>query len=487
MEIYFLGLSIVGAVFIATTIFLYFKWQQCLIESRNAIISNQELPALRERLEQYMVTTTAQEVKIETLEEENHKLSKQINNLLTTCENLKEEKYNLEKEIDLREERVIQIKKSMEDWQKVREESIQNAKAAIFEAGNQLSNKLLEEHKKETENLKKESQETIDNTTTKLHEQFNQVVNSVAALNSQVQESKDTVELVKRALLSPGGAGSLAEITLENILKSSGLTEGRDFIMQYSITDDGEGNKLRPDAVVFLPGNNILVIDSKASKFFLEIAAAENVEEEKALLDKLKLTMRNHLKALAAKDYKQAILNHLKRINPEMQINFISAIIFLPSEMALEKLAEADGEFMEKSWECNIFPAGPIGVMNILANSKFQIAESKRIENHQMIIDEVRKLLSSLSTIYEHIRKVGSGLQSAVTNYDKLAGSFNSNLLPKAKNIEKLGVHLQQNKNLPNHLERYQVISTTNMTLIEGDTESDSDNSEKPELLRAIG
>ena len=65
------------------------------------------------------------------------------------------------------------------------------------------------------------------------------------------------------------GAGKLAEITLENILKASGLKNGLDFSMQYNLSGE-HNNKLRPDAVIFLPSNNIMIIDAKASKFLID-------------------------------------------------------------------------------------------------------------------------------------------------------------------------------------------------------------------------
>jgi DNA anti-recombination protein RmuC len=87
------------------------------------------------------------------------------------------------------------------------------------------------------------------------------------------------------------------------------------------------------------------------------------------------------------------------------------------------------------------------------------ISEHKQEENHQLIIEEVRKLLGSIGIIYDHARKLGSSIQSSAAHFDKFAGSFNSNLLSKAKTIEKLGVNPKANKNLPGNLERYQLIS----------------------------
>ena len=61
------------------------------------------------------------------------------------------------------------------------------------------------------------------------------------------------------------------ETVLENTLKSFGLTAGIDFVLQQTFGSE-DGSRLRPDAIVFLPADSVLVIDSKASKFLLELA-----------------------------------------------------------------------------------------------------------------------------------------------------------------------------------------------------------------------
>ena len=202
---------------------------------------------------------------------------------------------------------------------------------------------------------------------------------------------------------------------------------------------------------MFLPGNNILIIDSKASKFFTELAQTNEKIMEQTLLAQLKVTMRSHLKVLTSKDYKEALRNHLK----DQKIKHITSIMFLPSEAAVERLAKIDMDFMSKAWEADIFPVGPSGLVNILSNAKFHISTTKQAENQHLIMEEIRKLLNSFATLYEYAKKVGISLQNATSNYDKFAGSFNTNVLLKAHNLEKLGIHLQKNKSLPHSLERF--------------------------------
>jgi DNA recombination protein RmuC len=178
--------------------------------------------------------------------------------------------------------------------------------------------------------------------------------------------------------------------------------------------------------------------------------------------------MRGHLKDLSSRDYKQAIISDLRFSE---KVNHVSTIMFLPSESAIEKLQQYDEEFLQKSWQQNIYPAGPIGLMNILAHAKFQIYEEKKEKNYQIIIEEVKNLISNVANLSEHARKLGSSLHNASSHYDKFAASFNKNILSKAKRISKLGVEPKQNKEIPDSLGRFHIIQAEKLTFIEGEVE----------------
>jgi DNA recombination protein RmuC len=398
--------------------------------------------------------------KVESLNEALASLESENKFLKESKEAIEKDLYEAIKKLELKEQAIIESEKRMADWEASRQNAIKESKAAIFETASQLSNQLLDKHKAET----KEAEARVSNTTKQLQEQFDGIIKNVAVLHNEINSSKETVEHVKNSLLSPAGAGFLSEITLENILKASGLEQGRDFIMQYSFNQGPASGLLRPDAIVFLPSNNLLIIDSKASKYFIELADKNKSQEEITLLRaQLKQTMNTHLKDLSSKDYKEFLLDHFKDKNP----NYISNIMFLPSEAAIEKLSEINKNFIQTAWEKGIFPVGPTGLINILNYAKFQIAAVRQSDNQKVILEEVRKLLTSLITLYDHAKKLGHNIYAACNNFDKLAASFNSNLLPKAKQLEKLGVNIQKTKSIPSSLDRLTVISSNKVELIE--------------------
>ncbi len=340
-------------------------------------------------------------------------------------------------------------KQLIQEFKKLKEESKETNKAVLFDLGNKLSKQLIDLHKKENQESRELSEQNIKKTSAKFNNEFERVVNMVGSLNKEISQSKDTVDIIKNSLLSPSGAGALAEITLENILKSSGLKANIDFMMQYSVSGEDENSILRPDSVIFLPSNKLMVIDAKASKFLVD---------EKENLQKLAKTMNNHLRSLSSKNYAQVVRKDVEGKLKDNPGNIVT-LMFLPSEHAIEKLCEADPEFMNKAWRANIFPVGPAGLMNMLSFAKFQISEQLMMHNNIQIIEEIKKLIAAIHSMSEHSNRLGNSIASAVNNYDKFAASFNRNFLSKAKKIGNMGVSTDSKKE-QTPLQRMQVVTS---------------------------
>lgn len=376
---------------------------------------------------------------------------------------------DLEKQNSILLERLKLADEKFASFQQDRKEALNMAKAAFYDLGSNLNKELLENHKKENAELRKMSSSEIEQTTKKLSDNFQNIFKQISALDMQVRDSKETIDVVKQSLLSPTGAGSLAEITLENLLKNSGLIAGKDYIMQYSFKAKN-GRELRPDALIFLPNNNLMIIDAKASQFFLS-------DENNELLVK---SLNTHLKGLSNKEYKTHLRDYMQSKN--FKVNNIISLMFLPSEHAVEKISDLDAKFMLKAWQEDIYPVGPTGIVNMLNLAKFQINDHNKSANYDLIISEVKKLLESLASFYSHSAKLGGNIQSLVNNYDKMAASFNSNLLSKAKKINKLGVDAASEK-LKLNLDRYQLVtSKTELIDLEPDKNEEQISTKKLEL-----
>ncbi len=370
-----------------------------------------------------------------------------------------------EKEVVRAEEEMRALKAQMADWEKTKEEHREAVKASVLESTRAISNKLLDDHKREAEAHKRESEKRVKETTVQLQQQFERVFGSMDTLFGQIKE----LEVVRQAFLHPSGAGDLGEVILKNIFEASTLRENQDYFLQY-VVEGPKGNVLKPDAVVSLPGNSVMLVDSKASKFFLELAEAErsgDAETVKHAEAGLKRSMQEHLKGLEIREYKEAFEWQGKKGGKamgQMPVGDVTLLMFIPSESALERLRQLDPAFMERAWKAQIVPVGPAGLVNELLRSRMLIANAKQEEHFEEIRAEVMQLLKSVGTLHGHSDELGRGIKSLFQKYDRLAGSFNRTFIASVKRLDQWGISLPKDKELQ-RLNRYQFVTQD----IEGD------------------
>lgn len=360
-----------------------------------------------------------------------------------------------ETDLAVAREQLAQAERRSTDYERLKQEMLDATKAAVLEPAQSLSSKLLDDYKRENAEAKKESEARLKELAQPLVEHATKLNEAVAALHGQIQDKGRTLDTVMRALSSPGGAGQIAEVGLANTLKSFGLEEGRDYVLQFQAPGESAGQRLRPDAVVFLPGDTVLVIDCKASKAVLEIAEAEGDAAEAAAYARLAATMNQHLRALASKDYQSAVLAAFRDAGRAGAVDRMLSVMYLPSEITLDKLCRADRDFRRKAQDVNIIPAGPGTLHAIVAFAASDIRRQRQAENQARIVETAGVLLDRVRIALEAAVKVGKGIEAAASSFADFANSVNRRLLPQASKLGKLGV--QTPKSLPPSVPAYEV------------------------------
>ncbi len=378
-------------------------------------------------------------------------------------------RYDSQKKLALVEQQVNLLNQEMARRQKLQEEMTQAAKASVLSAGHELSSKLLTDHKRELETAKKDSEERTKKAAEQLNEQFKTITDKVAALAGSNVKQDEKLATLWRSLSTPAGAGALAEVGLENALKNLALEPGRDFIMQYSMTSE-DGVRLRPDCIIFLPQNHVMVIDSKASKFVLELAQAEgNPEQYKIAQERFVRSMNEHLRVLAQKDYEGAVRKYYKAAGYEHDIAHIYNVMYLPTEAAYAHIREADPLFHNKAEEKGLILAAPSNLFGLLSVAKIQIVQGKQAESQKEIKNVLENLMDALAVSFGHISKVGDAIRSSAKNFDAFARSANKNVLPKLTHLHRLGVHHAKQRDLPKRLASYEIYASDDPLLLEGE------------------
>lgn len=438
--------------------------QKELLQEQLEITEQKEI-LLRERLDRLMVEEATHKNSVENLRAENAKLHQKIEQIQLDMQQVTEHRYEAEQHVKLMQQKLKDMQFRMEDFEKMRAENIQSAKEAMFETGSAT-------FRKEAESMTEKTMQHMQN-----------VLKQVAHLQEKVQENGQSVSLLEQVLKTPGGAGHMAEIGLENTLKSYALEPERDFKTQFSVSDQS-GNNLRPDAVVFLPNNQLLVIDCKASKHFMELAELQQQDQEKeqALLQKLKIRMHEHLKSLTGKGYKEAVKKSLGREH-QQAIRHTTTVLFVHTEAAIDNILRADPTFHQQAQEKGVIVSGPTGLYGLLSVSKMMIAQEQQDQNQQKIIEEVSALLGNIETTLSHSIKVGNSIAAAAKHFQNLTKSVNGRLLPKARKIHDMGVGLPKNKKIPAPLKSLHIYEDSNPVIetqanYEADSTDDARSSE---------
>jgi len=241
--------------------------------------------------------------------------------------------------------------------------------------------------------------------------------------------SQEAVSLTKALKGDTQLQGAWGEMILENILERSGLRE--EYETQAHRTGT-EGERLRPDVVVRIPGGKTLVIDSKVSLVAYNDAVNADTDEEAFAARKRHLTsIKNHINTLSAKGYQAA---------EDSTVDYV--ILFVPIEGALSEALREDPALTEYALERNITIATPTTLMMALKTIANVWAVERRNKNAELIADRAGKLYDKVSGFVQSIEKVGERLGMAQDSYDQAFNQLSKgrgNVISQVEALRTLG------------------------------------------------
>ena len=255
----------------------------------------------------------------------------------------------------------------------------------------------------------------------------------------QVQELSSETKLLGRALSKPQVRGSWGEMQLRRIVELAGLRNRCDFSEQNSI--DTEGGRLRPDLVVHLAGDKNIVIDAK-TPLTAYLRSVEMVDEaaRQALLQEHADAVYKHIFDLAKKEYWAVV---------DASAEFV--VLFMPGDHFWAAALEQRPDLMEFAAEKRIIVATPMMLIALLSIIALGWKEEAIAKNAQDIANLGHELHDRLLVFSRHLGNIGRGLKNATLSYDEAVGSFNTRLLNKAREFEKLESN-RAGKELPDEM-----------------------------------
>jgi DNA recombination protein RmuC len=240
--------------------------------------------------------------------------------------------------------------------------------------------------------------------------------------------SSEAAKLVNALRNAPKARGRWGEQQLKNVLESCGLSEHADF--QTEVNVEGESGRLRPDVIINVPGGQSLVIDAKVSLNAYQDAFGAVDESERLLaLTAHTASMRAHVNSLGNKAYWSQFDDAPDYV-----------IMFVPGEHFLSAALEHDPTLWDFAFEKKVLLATPTNLIAIARTVAAVWRQEKMAKEARQIGELGKELYDRLAKAASDLRKVGSGLTSAVNNYNSFVSSFETRALVTARKFRDLNV-----------------------------------------------
>ncbi|WP_404481205.1 DNA recombination protein RmuC [Novosphingobium sp. BL-52-GroH] len=253
---------------------------------------------------------------------------------------------------------------------------------------------------------------------------FGQLNGQIEALRvGQEQVRAEAVRLGNSLRNAPKARGRWGEQQLKNVLEQCGLTEHTDFETEQSVnTEEG---RLRPDAIVRIPGNKQLVIDAKVSlNAYQDAFEAEDETLRAAFLDAHAASMRNHIQTLGNKSYQSQFENAPDYV-----------IMFVPGEHFIAAALEHDSGLWDYAFDRRVLLASPTNLVAI-ARTIAQVWQQEGLAREAREIGKLGSdLYDSLAKTQDDLGKVGMHLGRAVNSFNDFARTYEGNVMSRARRL----------------------------------------------------
>ena len=261
--------------------------------------------------------------------------------------------------------------------------------------------------------------------------------NAFGELKGQIEQmrigtervSSEAAKLVNSLRNAPKSRGRWGEQQLKNVLETCGLAEHTDFETEVNVAQE-DGSRLRPDAIVRVPGGRALVIDAKVSLNAYQDAFGAVDEGERHLgLAAHAASMKAHINALGNKAYWSQF---------EDAPDYV--IMFVPGEHFLSAALEHDHALWDFAFEKRVLLATPTNLIAIARTVAAVWRQEKLAKEARQIGELGKELYDRLAKALGDLRVVGSGLNTAVKNFNTFANSLETRALVSARKLRDLNI-----------------------------------------------
>ncbi|KMS62650.1 DNA recombination protein RmuC [Sphingobium baderi] len=256
--------------------------------------------------------------------------------------------------------------------------------------------------------------------------ELREAVQQVQLGQGQVRE--ETAKLVNALRAAPKTRGRWGEQQFKNLIETAGLSPFVDFREEVSVAV--EEGRLRPDFIIRLPGDQQLVVDVKCSleAYLNAVEQVDPAARDRYMTDHAR-AVRTHADALGRKAYWEQF---------DKAPDFV--IMYVPGDNFVTAALEADMELWERAAKNRVIICGPATFLPLARTLAGHWRQARMQDQARQVGQLGKELYERLAVAAGHLKRVGSGLTSAVDNYNKFVGSFDRSVLPAGRRFRDLDV-----------------------------------------------
>ncbi|AZQ44553.1 DNA recombination protein RmuC [Nonlabens ponticola] len=418
------------------------RLQQAVTESQQVALDRDAL-----RLQQSTLQAEITQKK-ETLEE----LRNRFLVLEERNQSLNQEKENLS--VQLAQMRTIHEKaeekyaESQGELEKLNEKFTKEFENLANKILDEKSTKFTTQNKQNIEQILNPLQEKIKSFEKRVEDTHKDTIDRQSSLRQQIiglkelneQMSKETSNLTKALKGDSKMRGNWGELVLERVLEKSGLEKGSEYEVQQSVRTDG-GKIYYPDVVVYLPGGNKMVIDSKVSLNAYERWVNEDDEQQQNLHLKAHVAaLRKHVNDLSDKNYHELYAIE----SPDF------VLLFVPIEPAFAAALHADESLYTDAFEKNIVIVTPTTLLATLRTIDTMWQNEKQQKNALDIAKAAGSLYDKFVGLTDDLIKVGQQMDTVQKTYKSSMNKLSEgsgNLIGRVERLKKLGAKANKSVN----------------------------------------
>ena len=357
----------------------------------------------------------------------------------------------LEERLESKENESREKLKFLEEAKILMGTEFENLSAKIFTS---KSKQFVEENKNSIQNLltpiqtkMRDFQEKVE----KFHLEDETGRASIKAEFEHLKEvntnlSQEAQNLTTALLGDSKQQGDWGEMILEKCLQNAGLIEGEHYQKQTQIKTD-DGTQLRPDVIIKLPNDRILIADSKVSlKAYNSYMSADDEQIRKAYAKKHLQSVRNHIQGLSSKNYHEGFEEFG---SPDY------VMMFMQIEPAYSLAQSLDSNLTSDAFIKNIIIVTPASLMMALRIVNQLWRQEKQVQNVKEIFERGGKLYEKICGFLEEFEKIGDKIKGAHESYENAYNKLSDgrgNMIRQAEMLKNLGV--QTTKSIPREFKK---------------------------------